>query len=445
MTEAITQLRKATRLNPQSGEGHYQLGLALVRTGQKDEAAIEVNKGRELAALDERNQTVALDIAEGRAALDKGEREQAAAKFQHAIKINPESPDAHRYLGTVLEKQGDLKGASGAYEKALELDPSDTEARKSFDRLMQSQSGEDDPARVAEVETYMRESKYQEVEPVLADYLRLHPKSAWAWYSLGYSQFAQKKVGESIQSLAKSLQLDIKNAEAHKMLGRDLMLIGRFDAAQTEFEEGIRYNPQAAEIRYNLGKLFSIQDNWPAARKEFEEALRVDPSYVEDLDALGLAQEALGDDVGAVASYQKAIALNDQRKGNFAGAHVNLSAYYNRLGDEQKAQEHAQRALELDPGSDRAWFQKARADERGGHLGDAVESMNRAIAINSHASSYYYVLAGLYRRLGRKEETREALDAFTRLDRETSELEKRRRGTDSRAKGVAPRAGEEHE
>ena len=55
------------------------------------------------------------------------------------------------------------------------------------------------------------------------------------------------------------------------------MLIGRFDAAQIEFEQGIRYSPQSAEIHYNLGKLFSIQDNWENARKEFEAALRIDP------------------------------------------------------------------------------------------------------------------------------------------------------------------------
>ena len=55
-------------------------------------------------------------------------------------------------------------------------------------------------------------------EPLLADYVKEHPTSSWGWYALGYSQFAQKKVGESIQSLAKCLQLDVSNAEAHKIL-----------------------------------------------------------------------------------------------------------------------------------------------------------------------------------------------------------------------------------
>ena len=139
-----------------------------------------------------------------------------------------------------------------------------------------------------------------------------------------------------------------------------------------------------------------------------KQAFQIDPSYVENLDALGLALEALGDDAGAVANYQKAIALNEARKGTFSSAHVNLSAYYNRTSDPVKALEYANKALELDPKSDRAWFQKGKANEGEGHLEDAVDSVNKAISFNPRASSYYYVLAGLYRRLGKMEESQQS-------------------------------------
>jgi tetratricopeptide (TPR) repeat protein len=111
---------------------------------------------------------------------------------------------------------------------------------------------------------------------------------------------------------------------------------------------------------------------------------------------------------------------------------VNLSAFYNRTGNPGKALEYARRALELDPKSDGAWFQKGRADEREGRLDEAVDSVNRAISFSPRSSSYYYVLAGLYRRLGKMEESRKALESFTRLERETNELDKKRR-TGSRA------------
>src|SRR6185437_15636668 len=98
---------------------------------------------------------------------------------------------------------------------------------------------------------------------------------------LGYSLYGQRKIGESIKALAQSLQLDVRNAEAHKVLGRDLMIIGRFDAAKVEFEQGARLDPASAEMPYNLGKLYSIQDNWPDARKQFEIAIRLRDTYME--------------------------------------------------------------------------------------------------------------------------------------------------------------------
>ncbi len=425
--EAIAELQEAARLDPPSGEAHYQLGLALSRAGRKDEAAAELKRGRELSAADDRNQNVNLDIAEGRAALDKDDLDQAATKFRHAIKLQPESSDAYRYLGTTLEKQRDEEGASKAYEKAVQLNPGDEAARQELQKLSSTSVAKEDSARLTEFEGYIRETRFKDVEPLLNAYVKEHPESSRGWYALGYTLFAEQKIGESIQALAKCLQLNVKNSEAHKILGRDLMIIGRFDAAQVEFEQGIRYDPTSAEMHYNLGKLFSMQDNWAPGRKEFEEAMRIDPSYVEALDALGLTQEALGDNAGAVASYEKAIALNQARNGKFASAHVNLSAYYNRTGDAEKGLTYARQAIELDPKSDRAWFQKAKAEESQGRLNDAVDSLAQAISFNTRASSYYYVLSGVLRRLGKMKESKEALEVFSRLDKESNDLEKMRR------------------
>jgi tetratricopeptide (TPR) repeat protein len=453
VNDAVSELQEATRLDPRSGEAHYQLGLALARTGKQQEATVEVQQGRELSAADERNKNADLDISDGRLAFAKGELQEAEAKFRHALRLEPNSSSAQRYLGMVLEKEGDTEGAVAAYQKAVDLNPGDLNSKQSLNRLSApdilaepakvARPGDDDPAKVSELEAYFRESRFQEVEPLLAGYLKEHPGSSWGWYALGYSQFAQKKIGESIKSLAESLRLNVENADAHKILGRDLMTIGRFDAAQTEFEQGIHYAPKSPENYYDLGNLFSMEDNWEGARKQFEAAIRIDPSYVEAIDALGFAQEALGDDAGAVQRYEEAIKLNERRHGSFVSAHVNLSAYYNRTGDAAKALTYAQKALELDAKADPAWFQKARAEERQGQLQAAADSLNRAISINQRSSSYYYVLAGVYRRLGKTEESKKALDSFTRLDQESNELEKVRRDL-SRSRG-APHPGGERE
>jgi tetratricopeptide (TPR) repeat protein len=416
--EAVTALQTAVKLAPESGEANYQLGLALVRVGRKEEAAAQLKKGRELVAAGDRAQNALLDIADGRAALERKDFEEAVAKFRRASQLQPEAAEPRRLLAAAQE-QLDARGKGAPTEGS-------------------GISAWDDRARVAELEGYIRDAKWAEVEPLLTAYVAGRPKSSWGWYALGYTYFAQKKIGDSIKALATSLQLDLKNVEAHKILGRNLMIIGRFDAARTEFEQAIRYKPDSAESHYNLGKLFSMQDNWEPARTAFEAALRIDPAYLEALDGLGFALEALGDDAGAIARYQEAIRLNEARGGQFAAAHVNLSAYYNRTGEPAKALELARKAIELDPDSDRAWFQKAKADELEGRLNDAALALNEAISRNPRASSYYYVLAGVYRRLGWTDESRSALEHYKRLDKESAELEKKRRSVESEAATTPP-------
>lgn len=462
VNDAVAELQEATRLEPMSGEAHYQLGLALMRSGKQEEAAAEVKKGRELSSADERNQNAELDISEGRVAVAEGELQQGESKFRHAIRLQPDSSVAQHLLAITLEKQGRPADALVAYEKALELNPGDLTARQSVTRLkppevpvaqasaskgLEGSAGGrvtgDDPAKISEFENYIREGRYTEVEPLLASYVKEHPDSSWGWYVLGYSQFAQRKIGDSIKSLAQSLSLDATNADGHKILGRDLMAIGRFDAAQKEFEQAIHYAPNSSESHYDLGKLFSLQDNWIAADKEFQEAVRIDPGYLEAIDSLGFAQEALGKNDAAVQTYLKAIALNEERHGKFVAAHVNLSAYYNRTGDQAKALDYAQKALELDPKADSAWFQKAKAEERLGRLDAAADSLNHAVTLNPRSSSYFYVLSGIYRRLGNLEESKKALESFTRLDQENSDIEKMRHNMSQSR--TAPHPGGDHE
>lgn len=106
---------------------------------------------------------------------------------------------------------------------------------------------------------------------------------------------------------------------------------------------------------------------------------------------------------------------------------MNLSAYYNQVGNAEAALEYARKALEINPKSDRGLFQIAKAQERRGHLAAAAESLKDAISINSRFSSYYYVLATVYRRLGKTDESSKAFETFRILERDSSEIDRKKR------------------
>jgi tetratricopeptide (TPR) repeat protein len=204
------------------------------------------------------------------------------------------------------------------------------------------------------------------------------------------------------------------------------MLIGRFDAAKLEFQQGIRYDPKSAELQYNLGKLYSIQDSWAQAKVCFERAIALNNDFMEAYDGLGLALESLGEKAAATEAYQKAIDMAEQRHVKFSAAHVNMSALYNSMGDPKKALNFAQRALQINEQSDRALFQMAKAYELEGETSALINCLNRAIAINPNSSSYFYVLATAYRRAGKLEDSRQALESFKKLSNLNRELEQKR-------------------
>jgi superkiller protein 3 len=139
-----------------------------------------------------------------------------------------------------------------------------------------------------------------------------------------------------------------------------------------------------------------------------------------------LALESLGDKNAAIASYQRAINLSEARHAKFSAPYVNMSALYNQQGDSKTALDFARRALAVNPSSDRALYQMAKAYERDGATAAAVDSLNRAVAINPQASSYFYMLATVYRRLGKAEESRKAMETFSKLSRLSNELEQKR-------------------
>ena len=422
---AVTHLERAALREPQFGEAQYQLGLALSRAGRKEEGAKRLQQGRESIAAAQREQTALLDINEGKTALAGGQFEQAAVKFRQLAQDKPDWPESHYQLGLALAGKGDRDGARVAFTRALALDPAHAGVKQQMASV--AVVPVDDPRQMQSFEAFIRTGRFAELEPLVRAYVAERPESSWGWYTLGYACFAQRKITDSITALAKSLSLDVNNAEAHKVLGRNLMLIGRFDVAQREFEMGEKLDSKSAEMPFNLGRLYSIQDMWAEARRGFERALQIDPNYMEAYDGLGFATEALGDDAAAVPHYLKAIALNQERSGTFSSPYVNLSALRLREGTVAAALELARQAVAVNDKADRAWSQLGRAQERAGNLDAAVDALARAIQINPRVSSYYYVLATVYRKLAKPQESREAMEMFSKLTREANEMEEKRR------------------
>lgn len=451
---AVDKLRQVVRLAPDSAPVRLTLADALSRQGNSTEAAAAYR-----AAHDMRPDSFAAALGLGKSLLSTGQATDAIEVLRTAVSLRPSAVEAHEAIAAALSEVGDEESALEAYREVVKLAAENATARREIERIEErirsrqraallsvdtvssvpfagldlTAGAQGDGTRIKEFESQIRQGEFARAEAGLREFVATRPDSSWGHYALGYVLFAQKKIGESIGSLARSLKLNIQNAEAHKILGRVLMIIGQFDRARVEFEFAARLKPASAEIRYNLGKLYSAQDNFPAARQALEQALRLDPSYVEAHNALGFVLESSGLDDEAVASYRKAMELSESAGQPFAAPYVNVAAFYNRKNRTSEALEYASKALEIDPKSDLALFQAAKAYRAEKRWQEAADALEKAIGINARVSRYHYVLGLCLRHLGRADESRAAIETFERLEREAAALESKRR--DARRRG----------
>ena len=93
------------------------------------------------------------------------------------------------------------------------------------DRPTQAAS-EDPPEPLAPLENLIEQGQYQQAIPGLEHYLHDHDSSAKAHYDLGYAFFRTHEIGGAVRELSRSLQLNDKDAQAHKILGLGLHLCG---------------------------------------------------------------------------------------------------------------------------------------------------------------------------------------------------------------------------
>jgi tetratricopeptide (TPR) repeat protein len=263
--------------------------------------------------------------------------------------------------------------------------------------------------------------KFGETVPRLNNYLKDHPDSWRAHYDLGYVLFRTHEFGPSIKELSKSLELNLKNAEAHKILGLDCSIIGRYDLAEVELLEALRLKPESAELHYFLARTYYTRGVYPLAKREFEATIRLDPSYMKAYSNLGITMEALGDTDTALRNYTMAIQLDERRKLNSEWPYIYLSAFYNRQKKPAEALGYAQKAIAINPRADTGYFEMAKAYRSQGEWHKAADASRSAIAINSQTADYYYVLGLMLRKLGRPQQSQEALDRYAELQKQSGE------------------------
>src|SRR5204863_3379821 len=183
--DSITLFKHALTVAPTNVIAEDNLGLAMHKSGQLDEAAAHFEKALQIQT----NDYTAL-LTMGVIRFYQGRVPEAIEYAQATIRSEPDSSKAHDLLGMALAKQNGNDGALNEMRRAVELAPKDAEIRNDLG-LALAQLG-----RIPEAIDEFHEA------------VRLNPNNAAARANLGWALLESGKPRESIPEFEAALRLN---------------------------------------------------------------------------------------------------------------------------------------------------------------------------------------------------------------------------------------------
>ena len=287
--EKLLPLMEAQAKNPQAW---FDLGFAQSHQGKNKEASTSYQKAVNLAPdWFEANLNLGVTLN------DSGEFATAVPILRHAVELKPTSAEkkllsrAWAALGYALERN-DLHGALAAYDKAMELDPSDPELLFRKGAVLES-TGDADGA-----EKLLRKAAdagnadgYRGVLSLLINQKRYAEAAAWMKKEnpqdpMSIYQLAQlyAKAGQT-QDAINTLE-SLRGTPAWPEVAQDLAWLytnsNQYDKAVPILQELAQKKPANAELRWNLGSALVHEHKYPEAESEMTEALKINPQLDRD-------------------------------------------------------------------------------------------------------------------------------------------------------------------
>ncbi len=301
--------------------------------------------------------------------------EAAEVAFLNASKLQTEDFRWPYLQGYVLQLQGRLAEARGAFERALQLDSEEVPVLIRLGRVHLEQS---DP-RAARI-------YFERV-------LEQQPTSAVGHEGLGKAAVALGELSAAVKHLRQALELQPAASSLHQALGLAYRDLGQLDLARLELEQSgdalvLFDDPHLAPITL-LGRSSDLllargakafgEQRYAIAEGFYRQALGTDPKNIDIRKALAYCLEKMGDIQGAIDELQDALLAGTsgdpekdiQHRADIHRIHGGLEVM---RGDDGAAIQAFESALEVRPNLLDAHLK----------LGDALARSGRLQAALSH-------------------------------------------------------------
>ena len=239
-----------------------------------------------------------------------GQFDVAQKPLEAALRLKPELPDGHYWLGSTLMALGHHEAATAELEKV----PASSSVGMGADYLLTGEY-----RKVAE-------DYYQRIQQNNADSYRAHQLAAESFAWTG-------KYQNAILEYRKALQLDPDLEGAHRGIAEMYWEQHQFDRATQEFEAELQKFPLDDEAHLRIGEYLLSEGKVGEAVPQLETALQVNKKSWELDRALGQASMATDD----VAKAQNWLESATQLNPSDALSHKLLGDVYRATGQPDRA------------------------------------------------------------------------------------------------------------
>jgi tetratricopeptide (TPR) repeat protein len=255
-----------------------------------------------------------------------------------ALLAHEDTAELHHLLADVQEKLGDSLDAVREYQRAVELDPSESYLFDWGSELLLHHA----PEPASEVFTKGND---------------LFPQSARMLIGLGAAWFARGSNDQAVQRICEASDLNPTDSMPY-------LFLGKIQSAETSTSEQVveklhrfaTLQPKNAEANYYYAVALwkqrkGSQDTANAAQIEalLKNAIRLDPKFGAAYLQLGVLHSEQKDYPRAIADYQQAIRANPHMTGlQLEEVHFRLAQAYRHVGDAAKAEAEIQARNQID-------------------------------------------------------------------------------------------------
>jgi tetratricopeptide (TPR) repeat protein len=303
--------------------------------------------------------------------------DQALVCYQRANQLDARSFEWLYYLASLLAKQRKHAEAAVTFQQALRLDPAYL------------------PARLKLAESLLDAGEVEESHAVYSEIVEDLPGTAEAYYGLGRIAVLRGDPAAARESFRKACELFPTYGPAHYALAQVDRKLGRIKDAEQELAFYAHHEtvvpPSDDPLRDQLRKL----DMRAAAHLE-----------------RGLQLEQVGRLKDAVAETEEALRLDPE----LVKAHINLLILYGRMGNREKAEEHYQAVVKLNPTQfPDAYYNYGELLTMEGKLDEAEQAFRKALTISPSYAAAHNNLGNVLERQGKLSEAaaeyRKAIEA----------------------------------